>query len=92
MKGFFGRRRTTKGMKNKIILPHSFKAVNIQMIIFLPYNKNYSGNIILQQHSTTDYKGAVFQNEATTTTTISSPARRSEISPIQIHVSFFITL
>ena len=42
-----------------------------------------SGNVISISHIPNDYKGVVFQNE---TTSISSPARRSEISPIQNHV------
>lgn len=38
------------------------------------------------QHSSNDYKSAVYHNEGTN---ISSPARRSEVSPIQYHVSYF---
>lgn len=38
---------------------------------------------LVSQNNSNDYKGAVYQNE----TSISSPARRSEVSPIQNHVS-----
>lgn len=38
---------------------------------------------LVSQSTSNDYKGAVYQNE----TSISSPARRSEVSPIQNHVS-----
>lgn len=38
---------------------------------------------LVSQNTSNDYKGAVYQNE----TSISSPARRSEVSPIQNHVS-----
>jgi hypothetical protein len=38
---------------------------------------------LVSQNTSNDYKGAVYQNE----TNISSPARRSEVSPIQNHVS-----
>ncbi|CRK86932.1 CLUMA_CG000753, isoform A [Clunio marinus] len=43
-------------------------------------NKNGNGNLV-SQNTSNDYKGAVYQNE----TSISSPARRSEVSPIQNH-------
>lgn len=46
--------------------------------------KNLNSGNVISQHIPNDHKGAVFQNE---TTSISSPARRSEISPIQNHVS-----
>jgi hypothetical protein len=42
---------------------------------------DYSNSV--SQNTSNDYKGAVYQNE----TNISSPARRSEVSPIQNHVS-----
>ncbi|KAL7016537.1 hypothetical protein ACKWTF_010049 [Chironomus riparius] len=44
-------------------------------------SKNKNGNSS-SQHSSNDYKSAVYQNEGNN---ISSPARRSEVSPIQYH-------
>lgn len=53
--------------------------------MFTDTNLNFNfSNIASQQYSTSDYKGTVYQNEATI---VSSPARRSEVSPIQINVS-----
>lgn len=51
--------------------------------ITLTLSENYD-TCSSSQHSSNDYKGAVYQNEGNN---ISSPARRSEVSPIQYHVS-----
>lgn len=66
----------------------SFHSINIPPCLHthIPARSSASTTIysnLVSQNNSNDYKGAVYQNE----TSISSPARRSEVSPIQNHVS-----
>lgn len=66
----------------------SFHSINIPSCLHthIPARSSAPPTIrsnLVSQNNSNDYKGAVYQNESS----ISSPARRSEVSPIQNHVS-----